>query len=83
MVRSGIGLWARSPFEVKKVAEGVAKDRFTKDRDPKTCALLYLLLGRGSTLPAMFRAVKDDKLAMFFARDFSQVTILLPSFEVR
>jgi len=43
---------------------------------PSTCnpmqsALLYLALDKKASLAAMFRAVKNDKLADFMARDFA------------
>ena len=35
------------------------------------CALLYLALEKQSALAAMFRAVKNEKIAAFMARDFT------------
>jgi hypothetical protein len=64
-------LWIGSNHEVRAVAERIAKAQFAATRDPMQCALLYLALEKQSALAAMFRAVKNEKIAAFMARDFT------------
>ena len=66
-----VPLWVRSPTELRAIAERLAKAQFTRNRDPTECALLYMALDKRSALTAFFRAVKNEKLSAFFARDFS------------
>eukprot|EP00993_Chasmostoma_nieuportense_P007738 NODE_997_length_1719_cov_42.184045_g936_i0.p3 GENE.NODE_997_length_1719_cov_42.184045_g936_i0~~NODE_997_length_1719_cov_42.184045_g936_i0.p3 ORF type:complete len:180 (-),score=40.53 NODE_997_length_1719_cov_42.184045_g936_i0:686-1225(-) len=69
----GLPLWIQTPKSLKAVAEKVAQQQFNVHKDPSSCALLYISLGRKSTLAALFKARSQQKLFEFFARSFTDI----------
>lgn len=49
----------------------MAKAAFMKHKDPADAALFYIILGKKSTLMALYKANKDSRLATFLANDFT------------
>ncbi|XP_065176248.1 dmX-like protein 1 isoform X2 [Sycon ciliatum] len=68
----GVGWWLRSQESLRRLAEKIAKARFTVNQDPLDAALFYLAMKKQSLLRAMFRNARDDRMASFFANDFKE-----------
>jgi hypothetical protein len=67
----GMGIWVQSTSLLRQVAECIAKHAFVKSgRDPYSCFLFYVLLGKVSLLSGLFRMKRDMKMADFLAKDF-------------
>lgn len=53
--------------------ERLARQQYMKNKDPKACTLLYIVLNRLQVLAGLFKISKDDKdkpLAGFLCRNF-------------
>jgi len=67
----GIPYWMNSMTQLHTFAQQMARDRYAeKNRDPSSCALIYLALGKKSTLIQLYKTVGEEKIAKFLQRDF-------------
>lgn len=66
----GVGWWLKNPSLIKQLFEKLAKCAFQAKNDPLDSALYYLALKKKSVLLALFKTVKDTKMADFFKNDF-------------
>eukprot|EP01105_Mastigella_eilhardi_P019394 TRINITY_DN4557_c0_g1_i2.p1 TRINITY_DN4557_c0_g1~~TRINITY_DN4557_c0_g1_i2.p1 ORF type:complete len:2290 (+),score=469.94 TRINITY_DN4557_c0_g1_i2:945-6872(+) len=67
----GVGFWLTNITLMRAMVERTAKTKFTKNKNPNDAALFYLLLGKKSTLSALYKASKDSTLAQFLDNDFT------------
>jgi hypothetical protein len=67
---TGFPVWLRSHDTLREQAERIARARFAASRNPMDAMVLYIALGRRAQLAALFRAVRDTRLAEFLANDF-------------
>lgn len=68
----GAGWWIRSNDMLKRTLEKVAKVQFQINQDPMDCALFYLAMKKKSLLCTLYRSLRDNKMSLFFANDFTQ-----------
>lgn len=66
----GIPFWMNDINQLRELAQQMARDRFSQTNDPSVCALIYLVLGKKSTLTTLYKAIGDEKIAKFLNRDF-------------
>ncbi|KAK2077699.1 hypothetical protein QBZ16_004545 [Prototheca wickerhamii] len=70
--RLGAGFWLRDERLMADTAEAVAKARFAASkRNPESCALLYIALGKRAALQGLYRAAGQRRQADFLARNFA------------
>ena len=67
----GTGIWLPNGETLRQLIDGAAKAHFVRRKDPQECALLYLALGKKTQLQALCKAVRNDKLHGFLAKDFT------------
>lgn len=52
---------------IKSQMEKLARMQYLKKKDPKECALLYIVLNRIQVLAGLFKISKDEKDKVLFA----------------
>uniref|UniRef100_A0A6B2KWB7 RAVE complex protein Rav1 C-terminal domain-containing protein n=1 Tax=Arcella intermedia TaxID=1963864 RepID=A0A6B2KWB7_9EUKA len=68
----GLPLWVRDHETIVSVADTLAKNHYTLNKNPNDCAIFYIALGRLAPLSKLFRVVKEDNIANFLDNDFTQ-----------
>jgi len=68
----GIPIWLRNETTLKAILDKAARTSFAKTKDPESCALLFVCLGRTSVLAGLYKAKRDQKLFEFLSRDFNE-----------
>jgi len=68
----GVGWWLRSNSAFKTCMEKIGKYAFQKNQDPMDAAIFYLAMKKKTLLWGLYRSKRDEKMALFFANDFSQ-----------
>ena len=68
----GVPIWLRNETNLKAILDKAARAAFAKTKDPESCALLFVCLGRTSVLAGLYKAKKDQKLFEFLSRDFNE-----------
>ena len=71
----GMGFWVRNEQRLRELLEDVARTDFTMNKDPASCAILYLVLGRRSILRTLWKAggiadAEGSRMVSFLASDF-------------
>jgi len=67
----GAGYWINSLETLKKYIEIIARNQFTKTKEPLDCAIWYLAMRKKKILWGLFKSVHDQRLASFFGYDFN------------
>mmetsp|Transcript_11955 Transcript_11955/g.49906 ORF Transcript_11955/g.49906 Transcript_11955/m.49906 type:complete len:1302 (+) Transcript_11955:3294-7199(+) len=68
----GVGWWVRTGTHVKKLAERIARNLFVKTRDPDSCAMWYVFLGKAKALAVLYRQKSEKRMFEFLQRDFAK-----------
>jgi len=68
----GVPIWLRNDVTLKSLLDKAARDSFARTKDPESCALLFVSLGRTSVLAGLYKAKKDQKMFEFLSRDFKE-----------
>ena len=68
----GVPIWLRNETTLKTILDKAARASFAKTKDPESCALLFVCLGRTSVLAGLYKAKRDQKLFEFLSRDFNE-----------
>ncbi len=75
----GFGFWVNNRERLRELLDDVARTDFTMSRDPASCAIIYLILGRGQLLKTLWKASsagtatdgEGKRMIEFLSRDFS------------
>uniref|UniRef100_A0A7N0UFG9 RAVE complex protein Rav1 C-terminal domain-containing protein n=1 Tax=Kalanchoe fedtschenkoi TaxID=63787 RepID=A0A7N0UFG9_KALFE len=71
----GFGFWFTDATKLRTKMEKLARFQYLKNKDPKSCALLYIALNRVQVLAGLFKISKDEKdkpLVGFLSRNFQE-----------
>jgi hypothetical protein len=68
----GAGWWLRNNQTLRQCMEKMGKHAFQKGSDPMDAAIFYLAMKKKSLLWGLYRAKRDEKMAAFFANDFTE-----------
>ncbi|XP_057981006.1 uncharacterized protein LOC131166445 isoform X2 [Malania oleifera] len=71
----GVGFWFTNAAQLRTRMEKLARSQYLKNKDPKSCALLYVALNRIQVLAGLFKISKDEKdkpLVAFLSRNFQE-----------
>ncbi|XP_010695486.2 uncharacterized protein LOC104908039 isoform X2 [Beta vulgaris subsp. vulgaris] len=75
MRKLGVGFWFTNLADLRAKMEKLARCQYLKKKDPKACALLYIVLNRIQVLAGLFKISKDEKdkpLVAFLSRNFQE-----------
>ncbi|CAG0916295.1 unnamed protein product [Notodromas monacha] len=67
----GAGWWLRNHTALRRCIEKVAKAAFQNKQDPLDAAIFYLAMKKKSLLYALYKSIRETKMAEFFANDFN------------
>ncbi|CCW64546.1 unnamed protein product [Phytomonas sp. EM1] len=70
--RCGVAYWLKDPSQLRVLADAVAREQFRATKSIPDCALMYCISGNVSTLVALCKERKENRLRDFYSRDFSE-----------
>ncbi|VDK43174.1 unnamed protein product [Anisakis simplex] len=68
----GVAWWLKNTSSVRMVVEKLAKSAFQQNQDPMDASLYYMAMKKKNVLTHLFRTVKDQRMADFFAQNFME-----------
>eukprot|EP01052_Picozoa_sp_SAG31_P006869 SAG31_NODE_321_length_17733_cov_41.320177_11_plen_1311_part_00 len=72
MIDCGIPLWMKSKIDLENVCMKIAMSTFKKTKNPDDVMLLYVILKKTNMIVALYKSIKNDKVAAFLSNDFTQ-----------